>query len=297
MRIGLLFIVGLLLLSSCDDNKKYVIKYVVPAQSWADAVPMGNDHLIALIYGDTDKEHIRFLDMSVLNQDHYVRDHLGNAEILQKARNLIDSNRVEELSNMLFDHFNFDSIGSENFLAFGDLVIDFPGDNSSDDYYREIDFNHGIYRVNYSIDQNFYRREYFISEKHRVMAIHLDTDKKGSLGFHLDFDTNHGEKNIESSNDQIGINLIFHQDSIEGFAKVMIHTDGTLMKIGENSYSIEEASTADIFMTALTSRDNIRSFEVIDSLFTSLDDLFYPSIKREHIKYIDNVSGRNGPEK
>jgi len=123
--------------------------YANPAQNWEkEALPIGNGHLGGMVFGGIFEERIQF------NQDSLWTG---------------DANPSGSYKKM------------GGYQAFGDISIKIHGAASTAvDYRRELDIDQAVHTITYTLDGVKYKREYFSSNPHNVMAFRLTADAPGS---------------------------------------------------------------------------------------------------------------------
>ncbi len=127
-----------------DTPREMTLWYDKPAGDWAaEALPVGNGRLGAMIFGGIEHERIQFNEDSLW---------IG------------------------------DETDTGAYQAFGDLLIDFGDeDDAVTGYRRELDIERAVHTVSYTKDGVAYRREYFASHPARVMVFRFTADKPGTL--------------------------------------------------------------------------------------------------------------------
>ena len=119
-----------------------VLWYDSPAKEWQeDCLPIGNGHLGCMIYGGVQTEHIQFNEDSLW---------IGDEE------------------------------DTGAYQAFGDLKIQFAGQNEHGAYRRELDIDQALHTISYQSGGVSYQREYFASQPADVLVFRMTADKKGS---------------------------------------------------------------------------------------------------------------------
>jgi alpha-L-fucosidase 2 len=125
-------------LSTQTDLKLW---YTKPANSWLEALPIGNGSLGGMIFGGVGQDHIQFNEESLIT---------GTTQ----------------------------TVGF--YQPFGDMYIDFPGLNG-ENYTRQLNLNQGIHLVSFTSNGINYQRECFASYPDKVMVLHLKASKKGMI--------------------------------------------------------------------------------------------------------------------
>ena len=163
-----------------------VLWYRQEAQSWNEALPLGNGRLGAMVYGGALHEKIS------LNEDtlwsgyptYYTRP--GAAESYRKARQLAKDGRYVEAEEELEQ--NFTNLWSQVYLALGDLDLSFKHEEEILGYSRSLDMAQAIHRVSYEAGGVHYEREAFISQPDQALILKITADRPGSLSFGISLD-------------------------------------------------------------------------------------------------------------
>lgn len=158
------------------DNKLW---YRKPAQYWEEALPVGNGHIGAMVFGGVERERI------ALNEDTlwsgYPKDK-NNPEARLYAREVqrcLKEGRLAEAHQLANAHL----LGqwTECYLPFGDLLFSFSNkDTKVQDYRRDLDLSSGVATVKYSAGKAQYERTVFCSAPDRVLVLRL-TAKNGAM--------------------------------------------------------------------------------------------------------------------
>ena len=139
-----------------------VLWYDQPAQNWeAEALPIGNGRLGAMILGAADKETIQ------INEDSLW---LGDEKDTGMYQNL------------------------------GEFVVALPQAKPVINYRRELDIGRALHTVTYTSDGAAFRREAFASFPDQVMVFRYTADKPGSYNGTLTFKDAHDAKPTITSN-------------------------------------------------------------------------------------------------
>jgi len=137
-----LSLLGLLLASSgAAFGAETILWYDKPATKWEqEALPIGNGHLGAMVFGGMQKERIQFNEDSLW---------IG------------------------------DEVDTGAYQAFGDIYLEFAHADGAN-YRRELDMSRGVHTVTYTSGGVQYRREYFASYPARAIVLRFTADKPGA---------------------------------------------------------------------------------------------------------------------
>ena len=162
--------------------------YEKSAETWTEALPLGNSETGAMLYGKTDKEII------ALNEDRLwsgLPNNMQNSNavnLLSAVRKLIDNGKYSEAHNFI----NHKMLGyyTQNYLALGNLYLDFGhAPENVADYKRTLDIAQSKYCQSYVYDNITFKREAFISYPDKIMAIRLTANKPSAISFSASFDS------------------------------------------------------------------------------------------------------------
>jgi len=166
-------------------------------KEWLKALPLGNGSLGAMVFGDVNKERIQLSEESMWSGSMADNDNPDAFAAVDQIRKLLfegEYKKATKLTNKTqickgkgSGHGNGANVPFGCFQTLGDLWIafDYKSDRKSDytDYYRELDLEKAVVKVNYQQDGVNYQREIFISHPDQTMLIRLTADKPGKLSF------------------------------------------------------------------------------------------------------------------
>ncbi|MDR1336345.1 MAG: glycoside hydrolase family 95 protein [Tannerella sp.] len=172
-----------LLISACSGEEKtptLSLRYTQPAGQWVEALPVGNGHLGAMVFGKTDDERLQLNDNTLYS---------GEPDIPWKGLDVSDS--YDHVVNMLrgekyveandFLRKNWLGRLHQNYQPLGDwhLRNNMKGEITA--YSRELDISNAIVRVSYRQDGTEYTREILASYPDDVIVMRLRSDRKDGL--------------------------------------------------------------------------------------------------------------------
>jgi len=190
MKNVISFLMAILLWGSCiqvSGQSDHILWYNQPAQFFEESLVLGNGQTGASVFGGVETDQIYLNDATLWAGEPV------DANMNPDAHTYIPAIR-EALKNEdypLADSLNRFVQGSfsQSFAPLGTLFMDFKHKGESKNYYRELDIQEAVSRVNYEIDGVKYKREYFISHPDRVMVIKLKCSERAGLNFDLRFES------------------------------------------------------------------------------------------------------------
>ncbi|GGH10880.1 glycoside hydrolase family 95 protein [Paenibacillus segetis] len=161
-----------------SQNKLY---YTKPAQRWAEALPLGNGRMGAMVYGGVQREQIQ-LNEDTLWAGYPRAEHNPDAAThLGEARRLLAEERYIEAQELIEGKMlGTSGSGVQPYQPLGNLYLDFEGEFDDQGYRRELDLNTAIATTHIGEGATSQKRSVFISAVDQVMVVHLESvDPKG----------------------------------------------------------------------------------------------------------------------
>jgi alpha-L-fucosidase 2 len=159
--------------------------YRQPANLWVEALPVGNGHLGAMVFGGAVREHIQFNEHTVWTGEPHDYAHHGAAQYLPEIRKLLWEGKQKEAEDLAMKQFMSEPLHQRAYQAFGDLYLDFPGvrDGEVKNYRRQLDLETGIASVEFDSGGVHYRREVFASYPASVVVVRLTASDPARLSY------------------------------------------------------------------------------------------------------------------
>lgn len=159
--------------------------YRAPAESWTQALPLGNGRLGAMVYGGTKEELI------CLNEDTFWSGYprpldCGSKEdVFHEIRRLTMAGRFGEAQELFERDMSFPF--GESYQPVGSLKLTFRHPGEAEDYRRSLCLDDAAVRITYRAGEVGFKREVLASYPHQVLAIRLEADRPGALSFSAGF--------------------------------------------------------------------------------------------------------------
>ncbi len=175
----------IILVCSCDrqpeeHTNNFVLWYEQPAETWVEALPLGNGRIGAMVFGKPSKERIQLNDDSMWPGDPGWENPKGTPEDLEKLRRLLIKNKNNEADRLFVEKFSRKSIGRSH-QTLGDLFLDFNHEKITD-YHRELDLNTGIAKISYKSGGNPITQKVFVSHPDNAIVVELTAKDTGLNG-------------------------------------------------------------------------------------------------------------------
>ena len=153
--------------------------YREPATTWFEALPVGNGHTGAMVYGGIRLERISLNNDSLWSGAPRDWNNPQAKDYLPLVRKAIlkdeDYHEADRLCQKMQGPFN------QAFEPLGDLLLDFQHGQEATQYRRSLDLDSAISRVEYSLNGVNFVREIFASAPDEVVVLHLSASQPGTL--------------------------------------------------------------------------------------------------------------------
>lgn len=308
--IALLFTVGCISVAA-----QYRLWYDQPAQTWTQALPVGNGVIGGMVFGTPAVEHIQLNEETIwAGQPNNVVN--PNAkEALPEVRRLIFEGKYKEAQDLANAKVMPNAAGQNMgmpYQPFGDLYIAMPGHADYKNYERWLDLDNAQSIVRYAVDGVRYEREVItpLGGNH-VIAIHLTASEKGKITFTANMTTPHENPLVGmDGNEATLLGVSSKHESLKGKVRFMgrmaVETKGGKQSGSNGNISVVGADEATIYVAIGT---NVKNYKDItgDEVAQSKERLHkamalgYEALKARHEKvyhqYYDRVKLDLGPDR
>jgi len=174
-----------------EDWSGMKLWYEEPAKEWAQALPVGNGRLGAMVFGGKENERLQFNEDTLWTGQPHEYQHGGAVAYLPVVRKLLFEGKQREAEKLAGEKMMSVPLRQEKYQPFGDLRLNFPGHDEPSDYRRELDIDSSLAIVRYRVGDTEFVREVFCSYPDQVIVVRLTCDKPGQLTFRAKLDSPH----------------------------------------------------------------------------------------------------------
>ena len=279
--------------------QQHKLWYSQPARHWLEALPVGNSHLGAMVYGKTDTEEIQLNEETFWSGSPHNNNSPEAKAHLQAVRDSIFAGK-EEAAHTILDKYFFKGPHGMRFLPLGSVKLKLGHDDVSD-YSRELSLGDALSSTSYIYKDVRYERTVFASQADNVVIVHLKASKKGELSFDLSFDSQleakvfavterEGKRVKELAAVVEGVEQEGIPAGLKAECRIKVETDGEVELKGEgNRYEIDDATTATLYIVAATNFVNYRDVsgnpvKKNNETLAGLQGKKYKKLLKEHLK-------------
>lgn len=257
-----------------------VLWYDKPASIWLEALPLGNSHMGAMVYGGTDVEEIQLNEETFWSGAPHNNNSPRALSRLEEVRQLIFNGEEEKAAEIVDKDFIVGPHGMK-YLTLGSLKLNF-GHTEVTNYRRELDLTRAVSTVTYTSNGVKYMRETFASLADDVVIVRLTSMKKGKLSFSMSHTCElASESHAEGNTLTAKINPVNHE-GIDGKVwaecRSVVTTDGK-QKVNGNTIEVKNATVAQIIITAAT---NFVNYKDISENPTKKNDEYLVRLKGKY---------------
>ncbi|MBQ2344369.1 MAG: glycoside hydrolase family 95 protein [Prevotella sp.] len=287
------------LLSSTIHAQDHQLWYSQPAKHWLEALPIGNSHLGAMVYGGTNEEEIQLNEETFWSGSPHNNNSLESKEHLQEVRDLIFEGKEKD-AHALLDKYFIKGPHGMRYLPLGSVKLKFDFKEEATQYRRELNLGDATTMTKYIVDGVTYERTAFASQADNVIIVRLQANKKGALTFDVNF-TSQLESKVftvsahEDMKDVYELAAVVDGVEQEGIkaglkaeCRISLEADGKLER-GVNSLTVKNATTATLYITAATNFVNYHDVsgnpvKKNNQTMSSLQGKSYKQLLNNHIK-------------
>ncbi|MBT5874796.1 MAG: glycoside hydrolase family 95 protein, partial [Candidatus Latescibacteria bacterium] len=164
-------------------EKSKLLWYNRPAEDWHQAVPLGNGHLGAMVFGDPICEQIQLTEESIWAGPPVPEMPEGALAAIEEARTLISLGRYVEADRLIHQRALAPRIAPRSQQPLGDLTVRFHDRNpeSIAEYRRELNLDIAVATTAFRLEDVAYESEVFCSVAHNLCIARFAASEPGKL--------------------------------------------------------------------------------------------------------------------
>ncbi len=234
--------------------QQHLLWYDKPATHWLQALPIGNSHLGAMIYGDVKTEEIQLNEETFWSGSPYYNNSPESKAHLQEVRQLIFEGKEKE-THALIDQYFIKGPHGMRFLPVGSVKLAFHRKDNTSNYRRQLNLGTALATTQYTLDGVTYRRTCFASQADNAIIVRIEASEKGALSFNVSFDSPLETSRSVNSHQLAAIVKGVEQEGVpaglQAECRLEVLSDGEIVD-GEESIAVVSATTVTLYITAAT---------------------------------------------
>ena len=282
-----ILLAGLRPVSGQESDRGMKIWFTEPAQTWNEALPVGNGHLGAMIFGGIGTERLQLNEESVWTGGPRRDANPDALKTLPEVRRLLFAGKyieAEELAqNGILCRFKRDDASS--YQTLGDLTLNFGHMRAISNYKRELDIGNAVARITYTANRINFSREIFSSSPGKALVMKITSDAEHAVSFTARLSRPGNMAIFKTSEDEIEMSEhVGNGNGVRLSARIKIIPEGGKLITAGDSMKIENANSVVIFITAATDYWGNNASETSSDYLKKISEKEYEEILGEHIK-------------
>ena len=290
-----------------------LLKYRQPAEDFNTALPLGNGHIGAMVYGGTNIEKYSVNEATLWSGFPSCDLENGNPEIFGKVKELMLKGEHIKATELLEGEFS--GRDTQFYLPLGNIIIENDA-KENNEYLRQLDLSTGLHTVSFANGDAAVERESFISYPNRIMAVKISQKGVGTTRISFNSQLQQMQSTIgEQRGKEMTLvvrgvvpkspqpeapwenfNMYYSENDAEKGMKytaaIKVITDGRLSSLN-NTIIIAEATEITVFFAVRTSFKDYKTHPYLEGLpcdepcFADIENaqkLGYETLKAEHVK-------------
>ena len=246
------------------NAQQHKLWYSKPASHWLEALPIGNSHLGAMVYGGTDIEQIQLNEETFWSGSPHENNNPSAKIAIKEVRKLIFAGKEEQADSIIGRSF-FKGPHGQKFLPLGDLSLKFNYQSNSEptNYRRELNLGDALNTTSFEVDGVKYDRIVFASQADNAIVVQITASKKKALNFAVSYLYNSQMQTgdlVDKHEMAFSVSNVDHEGipgKLNAEVRVKVMADGNVQDAGSNMY-VRNATTATILVTAATNYVNYK---------------------------------------
>lgn len=152
-------------------------------KGWDEALPIGNGHMAAMVFGGTRFERLQLNEESIWSYPTVTNTNFATPEDIKEIQNLVFAEKYADAQALVEQKLTGNSEMMPKFQPLSDLMLEMTDIDESQvtDYYRDLHIDSAIATVHFHIGEKLYTREVFASFPDKVIVMKLSCNVPNSI--------------------------------------------------------------------------------------------------------------------
>ena len=230
--------------------------YSKPATVWTEALPLGNSHIGAMVYGGVSSEEFQLNEETLWGGGPHHNNSTKALAVLPEVRRLIFAGHEKQAEELLKANF-FTGQHGMPYQTIGSLRLDFADQEVYTDYRRELRLDEAVATVTYKIGDVTYTRTAFTSFADNALVVRIEADRPGAVSFTARYATPYKDAMVKSK----GKSLILRgrgsdHEGITGAVRFECQMQASLENgmctLANDRLEVKHADAVTLYLTAAT---------------------------------------------
>jgi alpha-L-fucosidase 2 len=158
---------------------EFLLWFSAPADTWGDALPVGNGRLGAMVFGGSKQERLALNEDTLWSGGPRDWNNPGAKEHLPVVRKFVLEDQAYHQADQ--ECRKMQGPYNQSYEPLADLAITFEHSEQVNGYRRSLDLDTGVAAVSYEVNGIRYEREFFASAPAQLIVLRLTCSKPGNL--------------------------------------------------------------------------------------------------------------------
>ncbi|MFZ9857831.1 MAG: glycoside hydrolase family 95 protein [Roseiflexaceae bacterium] len=217
--------------------------YRQPAREWVEALPIGNGHIGAMVFGDPHHERIALNHDTFWSGQPRTGQHPDRSPAVQTIRTMLDNGDMRTAEQYAEKHLT--GSWTQSYLPVADLLLTYHSSAAISDYTRTLDLDTATIDVRYRRGDADYRQQAFASYPDNVIVLSIQSDEP-TINLDVTLRSHYTQSCVAANRDvvlhavaplHVEPNYVNSNESIQGIGQGMRAT--TLVRIIESNGALD----------------------------------------------------------
>ena len=163
------------------------LKYISPAKSFTEALPLGNGSLGAMVYGGVPEEKITLNYDTFWSGTGHREEKEVSTDTLEYARKLLFEEKFWEAEQYMKE--NMLGFYNESYMPLGSLNYEFEKIEEPQEYVRSLDLEKAVLTSEFKAHETVYTSRMFISNPAKALVIRITSNGPDKLSLRVELDS------------------------------------------------------------------------------------------------------------
>lgn len=232
-----------------------------PANSWGQALPIGNGRIAGMVYGNPLEEKVQLNEGTFWSGSPYNNVNDSAGFYIDKVHQLQFEKKFSEAEQLIGKHFLSKNSQGMFLAPVGNFYFQMNEYDSISNYSRALDLNTAVTKTNFELRGISYQREVFISYPDQVLVMRITSNKLGSINGSCFLDTKQKAALANYNHNTIQMTMLSpDQEGIPG--KIILNSylrvqpeGGSITKVG-SCLIVNKANSLTILLSIRTNFKN-----------------------------------------
>jgi alpha-L-fucosidase 2 len=203
--------------------------YRQPAHEWVEALPIGNGHIGAMVFGDPHHERIALNHDTFWSGQPRTGQHLDRRPALEVVRTMLANGDMRAAEHYAEAHLS--GSWTQSYLPVADLLLTYNSSGTISDYTRTLDLTTASIDVKYRRGDADYRQHAFASYPDNVIVVTIQSDEP-SINLDITLRSHYQQTCVAANRD-----VILHAAAPLHVEPNYVNTDDAIRGVGQGMHA------------------------------------------------------------